>query len=106
MDIPLDGTLSNNFNYMYYIKSIENDDSLCAICMMNESDKKKWSKYELKCGHKMHSRCFRTWVNEKEKVVCPYCGDMEKRDNYYCILCNKFGHSGFMINGKYECPRF
>ena len=44
MDIQFDKTLSNNFNYMYYTKPIQNDNSLCAICMMNETDNQKWSK--------------------------------------------------------------
>ena len=75
----------------------------CIVCMVDEDfDKEVWTRYELRCGHQMHSRCFRKWCHQKQKINCPYCGDVEdKPENHYCSICKIFGHSDI---GE-ECPK-
>lgn len=78
-----------------YTKLHTNDKTLCAICMLDESNNdndKIWNRYELKCGHKMHTRCFKKWICELCQIKCPYCGINEDNSCIYCIKCDKFGH--------------
>ena len=78
-----------------YTRLCKNDKTLCAICMMdecNEENDRIWDRYELRCGHKMHKRCFIKWTNESFTVKCPYCGVNESNSDIYCSKCDVFGH--------------
>ena len=77
-----------------FTKPIKNSKQTCIVCMVDEDfEKEIWDRYQLKCGHQMHARCLREWCNTKQKVNCPYCGDVEdKKENYYCSICEDFGH--------------
>ena len=78
-----------------FIKTVHNTRERCIVCMVDEDfDKEVWTRYELRCGHQMHTRCFRKWCEQKQKINCPYCGDIEDiAKNHYCSACNVFGHS-------------
>ena len=78
-----------------FTKLHTNDKTLCAICMLDEcnsNNDKIWDRYELKCGHKMHTRCFKKWTGSLFKIKCPYCGINEDNTCIYCIKCDTFGH--------------
>jgi hypothetical protein len=59
-------------------------------CMEDRGD---WDYYELKCGHKAHTRCLRHWLAARGRLNCPICGDLEEIDrNRWCDTCNEWGH--------------
>jgi len=79
-----------------YIKETDTSTEICMVCLCDETEDNKdniWTRYELKCGHQMHSRCARQWFCKKKGVYCSLCGCMEKEDNNYCKTCNEWGHS-------------
>ena len=80
-------------DWISYITSAKDDKTICGICNMVEEEETPWERYQLACGHKYHTRCFRKWMDYKKRTVCVYCGDMEKdKKNQYCQICEKFGH--------------
>lgn len=71
-----------------YCKPIKGDSSDCYVCMMENP---VWEKYQLVCGHKYHTRCYRKWVATTHKLSCSVCGDIPQiRQNAFCCLCNGF----------------
>ena len=104
MSLDYNGSEEND-DVLAYIKTINNNDTLCLICHHDETTQEtppaSWDRYEFKCGHKFHSRCLRRWCYFKSCVNCPICGDINMNDdsNYYCNECERFGHhSG-------DCPK-
>ena len=65
------------------------------ICLTDETKEgKQWTRYQIKCGHVFHSRCFRRWCGTKQCLNCSCCGDIpEDRDSRYCEKCDVFGHN-------------
>ena len=91
------------FECAKYTKTIKKSQETCIVCMVDEDfEKEIWDRYELQCGHQMHTRCFRKWCEHKGKVNCPYCGDVQDiANNHYCSICNEFGHSHYFL----ACPQ-
>lgn len=95
--------------YLFYVKSVKNDKKMCCVCVIDETkDGKSWDRYELVCGHQMHTRCLRKWCATKNKLNCPQCGDIKPiMKNRYCSSCKKFGHTfEDKANGEYVCPGY
>ena len=82
---------NENPNLIDFIKEVNNSNKICLYCHTNNP---QWTKYELKCGDQMHSRCARKYIAEKGGVIhCPKCGEIQERiSNMYCRECNSFGH--------------
>ena len=95
--MELEGIEDDLILSMYYVcrytKHLNNDNGLCVACTMDETeDSKQWERYQIKCGHIMHTRCYRHWMCKKKHLNCPYCGDIrETHKNYYCGRCETFG---------------
>lgn len=75
----------------------------CEVCHLTEDvmdydGKNKyniiWGRYELRCGHQSHIRCYRKWCKILGKIACPTCHYVveEKRENKFCNICMVFGH--------------
>ena len=65
--------------YMHTITEDDDKIGCCLVCMVNEEkgdNSFKWHRYKLKCSHQLHTRCARKWFNKKNKINCPYCGDL------------------------------
>ena len=80
---------------IFYVRELKDDDTtLCNVCLVDETeDNKHWTRYQLICGHKFHSRCVRRWCAKKGSIHCPLCGDIHMiKANRYCKNCKKFGH--------------
>ena len=78
-----------------YTQLVKDDRALCVICHVEEPPDVCWDRYVLRCGHKYHTRCFRTWCGSKGKVNCPQCGDVQQiPQNRYCSGCDVWGHCG------------
>lgn len=95
-----------NFNYLeigeLYTKLIIDSKKTCIVCMIDE-EPQKWHRYELKCGHHIHTRCFRHWINKKKQLNCPYCGNLEHSEkNMYCSECKIWGHQS---HDRVKCPK-
>ncbi len=77
-----------------YAKPIKADGTVheCkASCMQERGD---WDMYELKCGHKYHTRCLRIWLSKKGKLNCALCGNLpENNQNSWCCDCEDWGHA-------------
>ena len=59
-----------------------------------------WHRYQLRCGHHCHERCYRRWCFAQEGVGCPTCGPIKKsQENEFCRYCDEWGHS------RQVCPR-
>ena len=44
----------------------------------------QWNRYDLKCGHTFHTRCFRQWCYKKDSVNC---SAKQKIKKYFFIFC-------------------
>jgi hypothetical protein len=82
---------SNECNY--YVKPIYNDGAMCIVCMMDETEENiiinnghHWERYIIKCGHKIHTRCFRRWCFSKNRVNRPYCGNVKNTFKIFNFL--------------------
>ena len=104
MDIDCDFTCEY-FASVFYVKELRQDSSLCLVCLLDEGeDEKRWLRYELRCGHVFHTRCFRRWCGKKQAINCPYCGSIdESMANRYCSTCQCFGHN-VLCDGVGQCP--
>ena len=71
---------------MKYCTVLTNSRQLCTVCKKDEPEDTTWHRYQLPCGHIAHTRCLRNWLDEKDVLNCPVCGDMEKRDESDDIL--------------------
>jgi len=82
---------NDNPNLIDYVKMVEKSQKICLYCHTNNSH---WTKYELVCGHQMHSRCARKWFAEQGGILhCPSWGELkEEICNMCCRDCKKFGH--------------
>ena len=104
MDLEFD-PYEDYLETMFYAQTLEEDDTLCLICQVDEIDehnKQRWHRYKLKCGHIYHTRCLRRWCHRKDTLNCTLCGDIdEKPANMWCDFCSTFGHGGVMQG----CPR-
>jgi hypothetical protein len=88
---------------MNYVKMISNGSPWkCVCCSMDEATiyigKREgvflWHRYELRCGHQCHERCYRKWCYYMDTVGCPLCGTLSKdTHNQYCRICKSWGHS-------------
>jgi len=94
------------FDCMFYVKDVKNNRELCKVCMTEEETDTPWDRYQLKCGHMMHTRCYRTWCSVKQSVVCPYCGPVPDEPQWrFCDGCHNFGHN-VCVDGYKSCrPR-
>ena len=92
--------------YVYrYTKHLNNNNDLYVVCIIHGTeDNKQWERYQLKCGHIMHTRCFRHWMCKQKHLNCPYCCDIpETHKNCYFGSCETFGHPTTKHNfPKYE----
>ena len=70
-----------------YCKTIYKSETECLICM--DEGQPEWHQYQLSCGHKFHTRCFREWMRHTDKVKCSYCGDAVVL-KAYCRECDEF----------------
>lgn len=70
-----------------FCKLIHNSNTECLICMDNPDP--NWHQYELSCGHRFHTRCFREWMRFTGKVKCSYCNESTTLIPY-CNICNKY----------------
>lgn len=71
--------IGNKDIHITIITSDEDKRGFCLVCMVDEEKGDKsfeWYRYKLKCRHQLHTRCARKWFNQKNKVNCPYCGDL------------------------------
>jgi hypothetical protein len=87
-----------NENYVLkYTQTLINNNELCIICLLDETEEdKQWHRYKLVCGHIFHTRCFRKWIDKKNLINCPYCGDISPIEkNNFCNTCNIFGHETY-----------
>ena len=93
----------HDFDCLKYVKHVSKNKELCTVCMMPEKTRVPWDRYQLRCGHVAHTRCYRKWCTVKGKVACPCCGDVERTStNGFCSCCNKFGHD-VMTDGFVAC---
>ena len=95
------------FNCIFYVKKTdEANKTLCKVCLTDETeDGNQWDRYQLRCGHIYHTRCFRRWCGVKNCLNCPYCGTIEEaKKNRYCDDCDAYGHN-VLCDGMYACPR-
>ena len=77
-----------NNTVMDYCKCVKDSEEVCMICLCV---KREWMKYQLRCGHQFHTRCYRKWLATKNKLNCTLCGDLAENDsNTYCQVCDKF----------------
>ena len=85
---------------VYFCRVLFDDTELCPICQCDETeDGKVWNRYQIKCGHKFHTRCFRRWCSKKNCLNCAYCGNIpETQTSMYCSECDEYGHP------FYTCP--
>ena len=82
-----------NLDVIWYVKVLENDQSLCNICLTDEiEDGKQWTRYQLKCGHVFHSRCLRRWCGTKQAIHCSFCGYVGCQEHKWCRACEAWGH--------------
>ena len=97
MEIATEETHDEFFDCLFYVRLRTKSKKLCIICQMQEPENEQWHRYELRCGHIMHTRCLRKWVGRKQSVNCPYCGDTpQTKYNRYCGLCEKWGHNNYL----------
>ena len=88
-----------------YVKQTYNDNEwTCEICCLKEQRIKinattyiLWYRYQLKCGHQVHVRCYRKWCKMMNVVGCPSCltaqqHTPESAEYLYCKVCFNFGH--------------
>jgi hypothetical protein len=78
-----------------YVKPIYNHDTWsCILCTLTEQSLGiLWYRYQLPCGHHVHSRCYKKWCKLQKTVGCPSCGHRTMtKDNMYCEYCKWFGH--------------
>lgn len=78
-----------------YVKPIYNHDKwTCILCTLTEQSLGMlWYRYQLPCGHQVHSRCYKKWCRVQKTVGCPSCGHRTMtEDNMYCEYCKWFGH--------------
>ena len=70
----------NEGDMFQYIECCDDNVDICVICHLDEmedNNNKLWTKYNFKCCHSMHSRCARRWFSYKNKLNCPFCGDIK-----------------------------
>jgi hypothetical protein len=74
----------------------------CVCCSMTEATlylgKREgvflWHRYELRCGHQCHERCYRRWCRMEDVVGCPVCGILSRVEgNQFCRVCGSWGHA-------------
>jgi hypothetical protein len=87
-----------NFDYdelCTFIRVHHDNKELCLVCMTDETETGQlWTRYELKCSHKFHSRCLRKWCRIKNSINCSCCGKIpEVVENMFCYECQEFGHN-------------
>jgi hypothetical protein len=94
MEIAQDEELCPKFFYFDHIKNVPNDDTICGICNIQEKDI-CWTRYEIACGNKFHTRCFRNYIAKKGCLYCKICdkniGMTDKTES--CQRCYEFGHN-------------
>ena len=115
-----DGTIFVPLSALLNIGTIKDCDVLCIVCKLDETcEGKQWDRYFFPCKrHIAHTRCYRKWLHEKQKVICPTCGDLyicyecqfvtnnikEKqihdKNNGHHVLNNINNKSAFFYNGK------
>ena len=80
-----------------YVKQIHDEKTWkCIICELTESSTYHtlWVRYELRCNHQVHIRCYKKWCKQQKTVGCPSCGPLSYVEtNMYCEYCDHFGHS-------------
>lgn len=75
----------------------------CEVCHLTEDTTKYshpdayniiWGRYQLRCGHQAHIRCYRKWCKILGKIACPTCHYVIEplKENKYCNVCMKYGH--------------
>jgi hypothetical protein len=78
---------------IYFCRTIKANGTIYECKCSCLEDRGDWDYYELKCGHKAHTRCLRHWLAAKGRLNCPICGDMEEiNKNRWCWTCNEWGH--------------
>lgn len=103
MDLNINDEEESDIAMDYVREASINSKKLCQVCKLDEFEKHKtiWHRYELKCGHQCHTRCFRRFSKNIGTVACPTCGEIEQTlENKCCWICNTFGHwcnPGFLI---------
>ena len=88
---------------LWYARTIIADGTIyeCGCSCLHERG--DWDYYELKCGHKFHTRCLRAWLAYKKNLNCTLCGDLqENNENSWCDRCNLWGHKYL---DETLCPR-
>jgi hypothetical protein len=88
---------------MLYVRFIANSKTWkCVICDLVEEQAADvhedyniiWGRYQLRCEHEVHIRCFRKWCKINEMVGCVLCGPIEQvESNRFCNQCEQYGHS-------------
>ena len=101
MELDLDS--DDYCNCVFFVKPLKDSKELCLVCMVDEhGNNQHWERYQLKCGHIYHSRCFRRWCGVKQRMNCTYCGDIpEDRTTLYCDFHDKFGKHKGCPSAKY-----
>jgi len=104
MEIEFDSNKEYNdpFELFTYVKTLHNKKELCQVCKKDEGNK-NWDRYKLSCGHMCHTRCFRLYCGNINKIECPTCEEIEPYEDEleeYNIM-TKFmpGHENY---GKYD----
>ena len=73
----------------------------CVCCSLQEATlylgKREgvflWHRYQLRCGHQCHERCYRRWCRQENTIGCPVCGTItEDKENQFCRTCTTWGH--------------
>ena len=95
--IYLDDECNDCIHYVRFVTDIH--EWCCEICHLvevgmqdleNPKNDIIWGRYELRCGHQAHIRCFRRWC-KSEGIGCPRCGPIEEvEENRVCHSCNEF----------------
>jgi hypothetical protein len=94
---------------MDYVQMISDGKAwICVCCGMEEATfyvgKREgvflWHRYQLRCGHQCHERCYRRWCLTQDGIGCPTCGLIKKsQENEFCRYCDQWGHP------RLACPR-
>ena len=87
--------LFGDYLLINYTKLVKDSKELCIVCQVDETEYgQQFDRYQLACHHIAHTRCLRRWCTRKEKLNCPYCGNIKRKIiNRYCQECYKFGHA-------------
>ena len=99
--------MAMEFEVVAYVRTIiNNKDSLCIVCQVEDPDDECWDRYQLKCCHISHTRCIRRWCGRKDTSNCPLCGEIEEiKGNRCCDDCKVWGHSVFEDDYRQYCMK-